>query len=52
LVLDAGQLAEFDSPEALLSKEQGYFKALIDESDERDLLYRLAKEAQRRRSKV
>ena len=43
MVLDVGQLVEFGSPQELLSKEQGYFKALVDESDERETLYKLAR---------
>lgn len=42
MVLDAGELVEFDSPNALLEKEDGYFRALVDESDDRDLLRNLA----------
>lgn len=38
LVLDAGRVVEFDSPQALLKKE-GTFKSLVDGSGDRDLLY-------------
>lgn len=42
MVLDAGQLVEFDSPKKLLEKESGLFRALVDESDDRDVLLKLA----------
>ncbi|KAG8864753.1 hypothetical protein FRB96_003338, partial [Tulasnella sp. 330] len=42
LVLDAGNVVEFDSPAALLEKE-GTFKALVDGSGDRDALYDLVK---------
>ena len=32
LVLDDGRIAEFDSPQRLLEKENGHFKAMIDKS--------------------
>ena len=42
LVLEAGKLVEYDSPKALLGREKGYFRSLVDESDEREALLRLA----------
>ncbi|KAH8108752.1 P-loop containing nucleoside triphosphate hydrolase protein [Phellopilus nigrolimitatus] len=42
VVLDAGQLVEFDSPKKLLEKESGLLRALVDESDDRDVLLELA----------
>ena len=42
LVLDAGELKEFDSPQSLLRKETGFFKSLVDGSGDRDALYRIA----------
>ncbi|KAG5644692.1 hypothetical protein DXG03_007915 [Asterophora parasitica] len=48
MVLDAGCIAEFDSPRALLATdantnvEQGYFRALVDESADREALYAAA----------
>lgn len=42
MVLDAGQVAEFDSPGALLEKG-GLFKAMVDGSGDREALYKLAK---------
>ncbi|KAI3595054.1 atp-binding cassette transporter [Moniliophthora roreri] len=39
LVLDAGNMVEFDAPKNLLQKTDGYFKALVDQShDKEDLL--------------
>ncbi|CAE6385646.1 unnamed protein product [Rhizoctonia solani] len=43
MVLDAGKIIEFDSPIALLQKESGAFKSLVDESGDRDHLYAMAK---------
>ncbi|EUC62287.1 P-loop nucleoside triphosphate hydrolase, partial [Rhizoctonia solani AG-3 Rhs1AP] len=43
LVLEAGKIIEFDSPAALLRKESGTFKSLVDESGDRDALYAMAK---------
>lgn len=42
LVLDAGKLVEFDSPETLLAKSSGVFKAMVDGSGDKDVLYMLA----------
>lgn len=42
-MLDAGKLVEFDSPKALLEHDKGYFRSLVDESDERETLYRLVR---------
>ena len=42
MVLDAGRLVEFDAPRVLLDKENGYLKALIDESADREVLYAMA----------
>ncbi|KAH7319538.1 P-loop containing nucleoside triphosphate hydrolase protein [Rhizoctonia solani] len=43
MVLEAGKIVEFDSPITLLQKEHGIFKALVDESGDRDKLYAMAK---------
>ncbi|CAE6421737.1 unnamed protein product [Rhizoctonia solani] len=43
MVLKAGKIIEFDSPAALLQKESGAFKSLVDESGDRDVLYAMAK---------
>jgi len=45
IVLDAGNLVEFDSPSNLLKKKGGYLKSLVDESGDRDKLYEMAKGA-------
>ena len=42
MVLDAGHLVEFDSPKALLGKEDGYLRALVDQSSDREALYAMA----------
>lgn len=42
MVLDGGKLAEFDSPVALLLKEGGLLKSLVDGSGDRDALYEMA----------
>ncbi|KAL0068669.1 hypothetical protein AAF712_004385 [Marasmius tenuissimus] len=42
LVLDAGRIVEFDSPKALLDKQDGMLKALVDESNDRAILYEMA----------
>ncbi|KEP52172.1 multidrug resistance-associated ABC transporter [Rhizoctonia solani 123E] len=43
MVLEAGKIVEFDSPVALLQKQNGAFKSLVDESGDRDRLYAMAK---------
>lgn len=45
LVLDAGRLVEFDTPLHLLQKKSGVFKALVEESADRDILLKLAADA-------
>jgi ABC-type multidrug transport system fused ATPase/permease subunit len=42
MVLDAGRLIEFDTPRELLFKKSGLFYNLVEESSDRDELYRLA----------
>ncbi|KAJ7264445.1 P-loop containing nucleoside triphosphate hydrolase protein [Mycena haematopus] len=42
MVLDAGRLVEFDSPKALLKIKDGKFRALVEESGDRDALYGMA----------
>ncbi|KAF9479224.1 multidrug resistance-associated ABC transporter [Pholiota conissans] len=39
MVLDSGRIVEFDSPQVLLQKKGGAFKALVDDSDDKDMLY-------------
>ena len=42
MMLDAGRVVEFDSP-ARLSKQSGLFKALVEESADRDALYAMVR---------
>ena len=42
MVLDAGQLVEFDSPKVLLLKEKSFLRALVDESADKEILYAMA----------
>lgn len=50
ILLDAGNMVEFDSPLNLLKRSGGYFKSLVDESGDRDTLYEIAEKAEKRRS--
>ncbi|KAJ7092446.1 P-loop containing nucleoside triphosphate hydrolase protein [Mycena belliarum] len=43
LVLDTGRIVEFDTPKNLLEAGNGYFKALLNESEDRDALYAMLK---------
>ncbi|KAJ6625970.1 P-loop containing nucleoside triphosphate hydrolase protein, partial [Mycena sp. CBHHK59/15] len=38
MVLDAGRIVEFDSPKQLLEIDNGHFRVLLDESEDRDML--------------
>ncbi|KAE9402019.1 P-loop containing nucleoside triphosphate hydrolase protein [Gymnopus androsaceus JB14] len=42
MVLDAGNIVEYGSPNELLKKKSGHFSALVDESVDKEQLYRLA----------
>ncbi|KAH7883936.1 hypothetical protein F5I97DRAFT_2075294 [Phlebopus sp. FC_14] len=42
MVLDAGKIVEFGSPRELLQNESSMFKALVDESGDKELLYAMA----------
>ncbi|KAF8904953.1 P-loop containing nucleoside triphosphate hydrolase protein [Mucidula mucida] len=42
MVLDAGNLVEFDSPAQLLKNEKGFLRALVDESNDKAALYAMA----------
>ncbi|KAF7368865.1 ATP-binding cassette transporter [Mycena venus] len=42
MVLDAGRIVEFDSPKALLKNKHGMLRALVDESGDKDALYKMA----------
>ncbi|KAE9395907.1 P-loop containing nucleoside triphosphate hydrolase protein [Gymnopus androsaceus JB14] len=45
MVLDAGRIVEFDSPEALLKIKDGKLRSLVDESNDKDVLYAMAEKA-------
>ena len=42
MVLDAGNLVEFDAPKVLLAKKTSLLRALVDESADKDALYAMA----------
>ncbi|KZS96535.1 P-loop containing nucleoside triphosphate hydrolase protein [Sistotremastrum niveocremeum HHB9708] len=42
IVLDTGSAVELDSPKALLQKEGSFFKSLVDESSDKEALYKAA----------
>jgi hypothetical protein len=42
MVLDAGHIVEFESPRVLLQQDGSHFRALVNESNDRDTLYALA----------
>ncbi|KAJ7119364.1 hypothetical protein C8R43DRAFT_1112474 [Mycena crocata] len=42
MVLDAGRIVEFDSPKELLKNKNGMLRALVDESGDKDALYKMA----------
>ncbi|KAJ6619499.1 hypothetical protein B0H10DRAFT_2216784 [Mycena sp. CBHHK59/15] len=39
MVLDAGRIVEFDTPSKLLANEAGHLRALVEESNDQDILY-------------
>ncbi|KAH9829649.1 uncharacterized protein C8Q71DRAFT_887891 [Rhodofomes roseus] len=45
MVLDAGHIVEYGEPSALLERQDGMFRALVDESPDHDALYAMAKRA-------
>lgn len=47
MMLDAGKLVEFDTPKNLLKKEEGFLRALVDESADKEVLVKLANNAAR-----
>jgi ABC-type multidrug transport system fused ATPase/permease subunit len=49
MVLDAGNMVEFDSPTNLLKKSGGFLKSLVEESGDREVLYELAEKARKGR---
>lgn len=42
MVLDAGRLVEFDSPQVLLEKEDSLLRALVNESADKETLFAMA----------
>jgi len=42
MVLDGGDIAEFDTPKELLKLKNGRLRALVNESSDKDLLYSIA----------
>ncbi|KAF8213507.1 P-loop containing nucleoside triphosphate hydrolase protein [Mycena galopus ATCC 62051] len=42
MVLDAGRIVEFDTPKELLKNKQGMLRALVDESGDKQTLYKMA----------
>ncbi|KAF9030066.1 P-loop containing nucleoside triphosphate hydrolase protein [Rhodocollybia butyracea] len=42
MVLDAGRIVEYDSPKELLKNPVGHLRALVDESADKEHLYRMA----------
>lgn len=42
MVLDAGRVVEFDSPQELLKNPNGKLRALVDESGDRETLIAMA----------
>ncbi|KAF5313867.1 hypothetical protein D9619_013092 [Psilocybe cf. subviscida] len=42
MVLDDGRIVEFDSPRTLLAEKGSHFKALVDESGDKEALYAVA----------
>ncbi|KAF7977572.1 hypothetical protein HWV62_3150, partial [Athelia sp. TMB] len=47
MVLDAGRIAEFDSPAELLKNEKGRLRSLVNESKDKDVLIAMAHSAPR-----
>ena len=40
MVLDAGEAVEFENPSELLQREKSLFKSLVDESSDKEVLYK------------
>jgi ABC-type multidrug transport system fused ATPase/permease subunit len=43
MVLDAAKIVEFDSPKNLLQQEGSFFRALVDESADKEALHAMTK---------
>ncbi|KAG0304127.1 hypothetical protein BGZ98_005900 [Dissophora globulifera] len=48
LVMNAGEVAEFDKPLTLMTKEDGIFRSMCERSSEFDALYAIAEEKERK----
>jgi ABC-type multidrug transport system fused ATPase/permease subunit len=46
IVLDKGQVVEFDTPASLIAKENGVFRGMCKQSDSFELLQEMALKAQ------
>ncbi|KAJ3791300.1 P-loop containing nucleoside triphosphate hydrolase protein, partial [Lentinula aff. detonsa] len=44
MVLDAGRIIEFDSPQALLKKKDGHFRTMVENANDRSALLAMVKE--------
>ncbi|KAE9409320.1 P-loop containing nucleoside triphosphate hydrolase protein [Gymnopus androsaceus JB14] len=42
MILEDGHIAEFDAPKVLLEKEGGLFRQLVEQSEDREALYKIA----------
>jgi hypothetical protein len=45
LVLDAGEVKEYDHPHLLLQKEDSIFRGMVEQSGEKEILVELARAA-------
>jgi hypothetical protein len=45
LVLDAGEVKEYDHPHLLLQKEGSIFRGMVEQSGEMEILFELARTA-------
>ncbi|GJJ77848.1 hypothetical protein EMPS_10207 [Entomortierella parvispora] len=48
LVMHAGEIAEYDTPFALMNREDGLFRSMCERSSEFDILYTIAEEKDRK----
>jgi ABC-type multidrug transport system fused ATPase/permease subunit len=45
MVMDAGRIVEFDNPGALLGDENSFFRKLVDQSADREVLMEMRRKA-------